>query len=295
MRADWTNTQNRSCSVISVNAKPIVMFKPTRLAIATAAIVALVACSPKTQTATPVASTATVTPLFATPNTADLVQDLLAQYAQLSIDASFAFDSVPYSQLAANVTHEDALYFVSHHRPNDPNLWSAPLALDGIVAITNPRNPVETLTTAQFRQIYQGFLMNWSEAGGTDAPITLYSRETGSAIRAEFDRLVMGQRVTSPNAQIVPSTQAAIERVTHDTNGIAYAPLSQLDGTLKVLAIDGVVPDVQTITSQIYPLRSTIFIVGPSEPLEPLASFISWIQSEDGQAIVSERFISLFN
>ncbi|MAU09092.1 MAG: hypothetical protein CL607_04665 [Anaerolineaceae bacterium] len=271
------------------------MFKQTRLALATAAIVALAACSPKMQTATPVASTATVQLLFATPNTSDLVQDLLSHYADSSPDTTFVFDSAPYSQLVARTSQDDAVYFVSHHRPNDPNLWSAPLALDGIVAVVHPQNSIDNLTTSQFRQIYQGFIMNWVDVGGTANPITLYSRETGAAIREEFDRLVMGQRVTSPNAQIVPSTEASIQRVVQDINGIAYAPLSQLDSSIKVLSIDGIMPTTQTIGDQVYPLRSTIFIVGPEEPSAPLAAFVSWVQSEDGQATVSQKYIPLID
>lgn len=271
------------------------MFKQTRLALATAAIVALAACSPKMQTATPVASTATVQLLFATPNTANLVQDLLSHYAESSPDTTFVFDSAPYSQLVARTSQDDAVYFVSHHRPNDPDLWSAPLALDGIVAIVHPQNNIDNLTTSQFRQIYQGFIMSWLDVGGGANPITLYSRETGAAIREEFNRLVMGQRVTSPNAQIVPSTEASVQSVAQDINGIAYAPLSQLDNSIKMLAIDDIVPSAQTILNQVYPLRSTIFIVGPEEPSAALAAFVSWIQSDEGQATVSQRFIPLFD
>ena len=80
-----------------------------------------------------------------------------------------------------------------------------------------------------------------------------------------------------------------------DINGIAYAPLSQLDSSIKVLSIDGIMPTTQTIGDQVYPLRSTIFIVGPEEPSAPLAAFVSWVQSEDGQATVSQKYIPLID
>ena len=40
------------------------------------------------------------------------------------------------------------------------------IAIDAIVPVVNPANPVAALTTAQLRDIYNGKVTNWKEVGG---------------------------------------------------------------------------------------------------------------------------------
>ncbi|QPC81801.1 substrate-binding domain-containing protein [Phototrophicus methaneseepsis] len=269
------------------------MFKQTKRVLATAALMALVACNPQMHPATPSPTAAESYTVYTTSNAAPLVESLLSHYNESLSEELFRYDVGNHGQLLAGLGDNELDYFVSHHRPNDDDIWAAPIAQDGIVAIVHADNAITNLTTALLRQIYQGFITNWAELGGENITITLYSREAGSAVRAEFDRLVMGQRVTSPNAQIVPSTQAAILSITEDRGGLAYIPLSQLTSQVHALSIDDIPPTQDSVAQQIYPLRSTLFIIGREEPKEPYAALISWIQSTVGQNIVSEHYIPL--
>ena len=58
----------------------------------------------------------------------------------------------------------------------DLGLTPIVIAHDGIAVIVNDDNPVDNLSTEQLRDIYAGKITNWKELGGTDAPITLYTR-----------------------------------------------------------------------------------------------------------------------
>ena len=51
-------------------------------------------------------------------------------------------------------------------------LETAPLAIDALVFIVNPKNPVKNLTSDQVRKIYTGEITNWKEVGGVDHAIT---------------------------------------------------------------------------------------------------------------------------
>ncbi len=54
------------------------------------------------------------------------------------------------------------------------------IAVDAIVPVVNPANPVAALTSAQLRDIYNGKVTNWKEVGGADGKIVVISRDTSS-------------------------------------------------------------------------------------------------------------------
>ena len=64
------------------------------------------------------------------------------------------------------------------------------LAYDGVAVITNTGNSVKELTIGQIRDIFTGKITNWSEVGGSNAPIVVVSREEGSGTRDAFQEIV---------------------------------------------------------------------------------------------------------
>ena len=66
-----------------------------------------------------------------------------------------------------------------------------PLAIDALVFIVNPKNPVRNLSSDQVRKIYTGEITNWKEVGGVDHTITPYIRDTDSGSQEKMETLVM--------------------------------------------------------------------------------------------------------
>ena len=65
------------------------------------------------------------------------------------------------------------------------------VAIDAIVPVVNPANPVAALTTAQLRDIYAGKITNWKELGGQDGKIVVISRDTSSGTFECWQELFM--------------------------------------------------------------------------------------------------------
>jgi phosphate transport system substrate-binding protein len=266
----------------------------------TLAIVALslVSCS------TPVlpASTPTSGPLklrvYATTATLPLLNDLMARYSSLNPTITFEaisgnFDVVFESLL----TDSSPSYLLTNHLPdenlNDTPTLAWPIGQDGIAVIVHPDNKVHDLTTDQLRSIYLGHVTNWQDVGGADLDLTILSREDGSGTRAEFERLVMGERLTTLAAQMATSSEALVTMVARDPGSIGYVSLSYLDDRVRALAVDGILPTPDSLYENHYPLRATLFIIGVQEPQEAERDFISWIQGVEGQQIVGERHAPL--
>ena len=70
-------------------------------------------------------------------------------------------------------------------------LETAPLAIDALVFIVNPKNPVKNLTADQVRKIYTGEITNWKEVGGVNHSITPYIRNADSGSQEKMETLVM--------------------------------------------------------------------------------------------------------
>lgn len=265
----------------------------------TLAIVALavvsVGCTSQLMPATPPATEAVMLHISSTHASRPLLQTLIANYHDSFPEQVFETSTGNYSTMLQSLADGNTNYFISQHLPsnNDIVFWAAPLAQDGLVLIVHPSNPIRELTIEQILGIYRGYITNWAELDGIDLNITLYSRETGSGTSLEFERLLMGQQRISPNAQILPSTQAVLEQVANDPRAIGYIPLSQSNDSIRILSINGITATLTTIEDNTYPLRYTLFIIGLAEPKNDYHDFIAWSQGLEGQITLSGQFAPL--
>ncbi|MCU0498249.1 MAG: substrate-binding domain-containing protein [Anaerolineae bacterium] len=231
--------------------------------------------------------------LYATSATLPLVTDLTGAYG-----LTFETQSNPFPATLNNLLEYDTPYIISNHLPTDAttlSLWAAPIAQDGIAVIVNPANPIENLSLDQLRAIYQGRIHHWRDLTGQDQDLMVLSRETGDSTRLEFERLVMGSRPTTFAARLVTSESAMLKLIATTPGAIGYVSAAFLDQTVKPIAINQIALTSDNITQNRYPLRSTLFIIGLAEPPQdsPYRPFIGWIQSPEGQKIVSRHYSPL--
>ncbi|MGJ3238436.1 MAG: substrate-binding domain-containing protein [Anaerolineae bacterium] len=253
-----------------------------------------VGCSNQFLTATPPPPAVTVLSIYSTYDTRSLIAHLATQQYEQDHNVRFVLESNNHQTLLDQLNTERIDYFLSHHNPaDDPSeQWSAPLVQDGLAFVTHPGNPVQTLSIDELRRIYRGFITSWSELGGEDANIVLYSREAGAGIRLEFERLVMGQQRTSPNAQVLSSSQLIAQQVADDPHAIGYMPISLLNDQTQVLAIEGQLPSLARIEDNSYPLRTTIYVIGRTEPNRAYRQFFIEIQNASEQ-LLNEQYAPL--
>jgi ABC-type phosphate transport system substrate-binding protein len=95
------------------------------------------------------------------------------------------------------------------------------------------------------------------------------------------------------NARLAPSSAATLQTVRQDPNAIAYVSFSLVDDSVRVIAIDDLLPT--TDQDSAYPLHTPLFIVGNGEPEAAYRAFIAWIQSDSGQSIVARHYRPLPN
>ena len=153
----------------------------------------------------------------------------------------------------------------------------------------SPDNPVKGLTLAQLQDIYMGRLTNWQSLGGPDLQIVPVQRETSSGSRGAFDEMVL-QKQTATAQNLVTSVTAGDEaaNVAGNPAAIGYVGFGNLDATVKVVSVDGILPTQKTARDNSYPLvRPLILMTGPlSQPLAQ--TFIDFALSPAGQKHIQD-------
>ena len=129
------------------------------------------------------------------------------------------------------------------------------VAVDGLSVYVNESNPVGELSLDQLDLIFSGKVKNWKEVGGSDAPITVYSRENSSGTYEFFKEHVLKGKDFVASAQTMPGTAAVLQAVAKDKTGIGYGGAAYGAGAkhLKVKKDDAspaVEPTEETVLGQ---------------------------------------------
>lgn len=255
--------------------------------------ITLVSCStPIVPAATPTTNTALLR-LYATTGTLPLANELTTTYSQRHPGVAFDVMAGHYDSLVAQLALDDSLYFLTSHLPAESPFLGYPVGQDGIAVIVHPDIAIPGLSAAQLRDILQGRVLEWGAVGGPSREIVVFSREDGSGTRAELERLIMGDRQTTRAARLAPSSAAMVGSVARTPGAIGYVSMSYLDDSVRAIPINGVLPALETVYDNSYPLRSTIFVAGAREPEGAFRAFIGWAQSPEGQAVVARSYAPL--
>ena len=179
----------------------------------------------------------------------------------------------------------------------------APIATDALVFVVNESNPVSALTTEQIRNIYTSKITNWRDVGGEDIKIEAFQRNAEAGSQALMEKLVMkghGMKDAPDQsfsiAQGMSALITGIKGFDGSANAIGYtvyyyAEDMRMAEGLKILSVDGVKPDDDTIRSGEYPFLNPYYVViGASQPEDsPARIMYNWLLSDEGQELVSHE------
>jgi phosphate transport system substrate-binding protein len=172
----------------------------------------------------------------------------------------------------------------------DAGGWVSAIGIDGLAIVANPENQLTSLTMHQVQSIFQGRMWSWSDVGGADGQIEVVTWAPGSAMVRLLQEQVLGDRPLTLTAVVMPDTDSVLEYVGSRPGAIGYVSAAAFNGRVKVLAVDGVYPTVETLSDLTYPLYYPISFVATSEPQGPLRDLATWLLSHDGQAVIGQVY-----
>jgi len=128
-----------------------------------------------------------------------------------------------------------------------------PIEKDFIVAVS-PLNSVNTLSSFQIKEMFDGNITNWSQVGGKDVPVMTF---TINDIGQYFSDEEMG-------ADLENMPQCISKLISEDSSIIAYLPLKYVakEFSGKHINIDGITPKSFLLGKEWYPTSEPVAQIG---------------------------------
>ncbi len=163
------------------------------------------------------------------------------------------------------------------------------VALDCIVPIVHPSNPVKNLTAEQLQAIYTGKVHNWSELGGKDEPILVVSRDAASGTFEVWNKLILKKAAQRGDVMIEESNSAVAEIVSSKPNALGYVGIGYLAPTIKGLSVNGIEATVETAQNSSYPVSRKLYMYTNGEPTGAVKQFLDFVTSPEGAEIAADE------
>jgi phosphate transport system substrate-binding protein len=171
-------------------------------------------------------------------------------------------------------------------------LVSVPYAKSALGFATRPDTPVEGVTADWLADVYRGTITRWPN--GT--PIRLVLRpahDSDTRIASSYSepmRQAIAAALERPGLLIEDTAQSATRQLARLEGSLGTANQTQIKSeqlALKLLSIDGVAPDVETIVAGRYRLVRTLYHVTRPDAPAAVRDFIAFIGSEEAAGILT--------
>ncbi len=181
-----------------------------------------------------------------------------------------------------------------------PDLRDTPnehiLALDGLIVIVHPDNPIRSLALDQIAGIFAGRITNWSALGGPDQPIVVYAPDEKSGTFEIFDTKILQPRELSiiDTAERFEDHADLSDLVSIDPGGIGLTGFAFARGS-RMVAIRqqcGLVsfPTSFAMKTEEYPLGRRLYAYGSGRAAlsDHASGLLDFALSDAAQPIIAE-------
>lgn len=176
-------------------------------------------------------------------------------------------------------------------------LIMTPIGREAFVFFVNKNNPVKNLTVDEVQQIYSGEITNWSMVGGNNAEIKAFQRNERSGSQTALAQFMQGKELmAAPKENIVADMGGIVEVVSDYRNfdnaiGFSfrfYSTEMVNNDEIRLLSLNGVTPDKESIRDGSYPISSDFYAVTTASSNANVEPLIEWILSPQGQFLIEE-------
>ena len=158
-----------------------------------------------------------------------------------------------------------------------------PVAVVGIVPITNKGVGVKNLSPKQLSDIFTGKITNWRQVGGKNQSIIVINRSRGSGTRSTFEDLILkGKDAVNSQEQ---DSNGTVKKIVNSTPGtISYISFPYAnDQNIQKISINHVQPENKNIPTNKWPLWSYEHMYTKGQPNKATAAFIKYVLSKKVQ------------
>ena len=157
-----------------------------------------------------------------------------------------------------------------------------PIGREAFVFFVNKDNPIDGLKASEIRDIYAGNITNWKEVGGPDRMINPLTRIAGSGSQTMMDKF-MG------DVKTVQRSPLAIFGGSLGYSFRFYLAGMVANKDVKMISIDGISPDIESIKDGSYPLTAQFYAVYRKDNTNPnVKTVMDFLLSSEGQDLIEQ-------
>ncbi|MGP1356957.1 phosphate ABC transporter substrate-binding/OmpA family protein [Roseicyclus sp.] len=181
--------------------------------------------------------------------------------------------------------------------PDDPPLTRRVrvLALDALVPVVSPQNPVAELSMTDLARLFSGEIESWTELGGPDAPVALHLLAPGLGPAQDFAlRLLEAtDRPLGPGIVRHDSAAELARAVAGDAFAVGITSRSST-GPARALPLTGECDFSQSATadavkSEDYPLTAPVYLyLAPYRLPQLVRQFLAFTETGEAERIVRQ-------
>ncbi|HOB16171.1 MAG TPA: phosphate ABC transporter substrate-binding protein PstS family protein [Defluviitoga sp.] len=181
-------------------------------------------------------------------------------------------------------------------RMHDEEKYFIPIVIgyDGLAIIVSPELKIDDISTEQLVGIYTGKITRWNQINPNlpNQRIVAYSRNSASGTYETFvEKVLKGQRMT-PNVLMLESTSAELQAIAISKYAIGYIGVGYVTNDVKILSVNGVIPNKINILNGTYPISRPLFMfldaTNGYPDTGPIKEYITFALSEKGQDLLEE-------
>jgi len=175
------------------------------------------------------------------------------------------------------------------------------IAVDSLVIITHPDNPVNSMTMEQVADVYSGRITNWAELGGADLPIKVVTRQPDSGTRTVFESAIYGDaaETTQTIGEIANDSNTMAAMVNDNPSAIGFVGYAFQRGAKPMSLVNAcgieATPDAFSAKTEEYPLERRLYVYNRADTTdEATQDFLKYALSEDADGVIAKSgFIDL--
>jgi phosphate transport system substrate-binding protein len=176
------------------------------------------------------------------------------------------------------------------------------IGYDGLAVFVNKSNPVKDLSKEQLKDLFTGKVKSWKELGGKDVKIVPMIEPIASkrATMQAVQELVLDNAPFVAGIREMESLKDQLAEVAKSEGAICVASIGFLASAgagvrdaVKAVSLDMTPPNDANIRSGAYLLSRPMLLATKGLPAGDVKSFLDYVLSSDGQAVVEKFFVAV--
>lgn len=173
---------------------------------------------------------------------------------------------------------------------------------DGLAVFVNKANPVKDLSKEQLKDLFTGKVKSWKDLGGKDvkiAPMIEPLASKRATVQAVQESILDGAPFVA-GVKELESLKEQVAEVARSEGAICVASIGFLASAppgvregVRTIALDGTPPSDANIRSGAYLLSRPMLLVTKGLPGGDVKSFVEYVLSAEGQAVVEKYFVAV--